>query len=75
MKTTVFGSIAAVLASALPAIAASGAREDNSGFFVWGFLGICALIIVAQMLPAVMVMLGFAKGVRKQETAKQTTTH
>ena len=45
------------------AFAASGAREDSSGIFVWVFLGFCALIVVAQIVPAVLLMLGMAKGI------------
>ncbi len=47
--------------------AADAAREaDNSNLFVWIFLAFCALIIVAQLIPAVMMMLGFAKGTKKR---------
>jgi hypothetical protein len=43
------------------------AREaDNSNLFVWIFLAFCALIIVAQLVPAMMLFLGFAKGTRKR---------
>ena len=45
------------------AFAASGAREDSSGIFVWVFLGFCALIVVAQVIPAVLLMTGMVKGV------------
>ncbi|MDD2367144.1 MAG: hypothetical protein PHN84_13360 [Desulfuromonadaceae bacterium] len=45
------------------AFAASGVREDSSGIFVWVFLGFCALIVVAQIIPAVMLMFGMAKGI------------
>jgi len=45
------------------AFAASGAREDSSGIFVWVFLGFCALIVVAQVVPALLLMFGMAKGV------------
>jgi hypothetical protein len=48
-----------------PVWAATG-KEDNSDLFVWIFLGFCALIVVAQLIPAVMVMLGLAKGVKKE---------
>jgi len=54
--------------------AASGAREDNSGIFVWIFLGFCALIIAAQLLPALLLMLGFAKGIKK-ETEHEEAAH
>lgn len=53
-------------ANTTPLWAAGTAREDNSDLFVWIFLTFCALIIVAQLIPAVMVLLGFAKGVRKE---------
>lgn len=45
------------------AFAAAGAREDSSGIFVWVFLGFCALIVVAQVVPAIMLMFGMAKGI------------
>jgi len=51
------------LLAASPALAASSARVDNSGFIVWAFLGFCALIVVAQMVPAVMVLMGIVKAV------------
>ena len=45
----------------------AAAREaDNSNLFVWLFLAFCALIIVAQLIPAVMMLLGFAKGAKKR---------
>lgn len=43
--------------------AAGGAREDSSGFFVWAFLGICALIVTAQVVPALFMLFGAAKGI------------
>ncbi len=69
-------AIAVWLSTAAPALAASGAREDNSGIFVWIFLGFCALIVVAQLFPALLMMLGFAKGLKKEEqTAKESAHH
>jgi hypothetical protein len=68
--TTIVGTLAPVTA-----FAASGAREDSSGIFVWVFLGFCALIIVAQVIPAVLLMVGMAKGVAsvvKDEMAPAT---
>lgn len=46
--------------------AADATREDNSGLFVWIFLAFCALIVVAQLIPAIMMLLGVAKGVKKE---------
>ena len=45
------------------AFAAAGAREDSSGIFVWVFLGFCALIVVAQVVPAILLMFSMAKGI------------
>ena len=45
--------------------AAEAAREDNSDLFVWIFLAFCALIVVAQLIPAALMMMGFAKGAKK----------
>ena len=51
--------------------AASGAGEDNIGFFAWLFLAMCALILVGQLLPAILLMFGFAKSFKKEgEKAK-----
>lgn len=57
--------ISTVLFSALPAMAAEGARQDHSGLVVWVFLGFCALIVVAQLIPALLMMFGFAKALGK----------
>jgi hypothetical protein len=57
--TTIVGTLSPVTAFA----AASGLREDNSGIFVWVFLGFCALIVVAQVIPAILLMTGMVKGV------------
>jgi len=52
-----------IIAPATAMAAASGVREDSSGIFVWVFLGFCALIVVAQVIPAVLLMFGMAKGI------------
>jgi hypothetical protein len=69
MKTTLrmIASAAATMATAAPAFAAP-AYSDNSGLLVWSFLGFCAVIVVAQVLPAVMMMVGMVKGVATEGT-------
>lgn len=64
MKTTrIFsGTLAMLAASAVQSFAAAGAREDTSGIVVWVFLGFCALIVVAQLVPAAMMLFGLVKG-------------
>jgi len=59
---------AAVFGSGAPLWAASAAQKDNSDLFIWIFLGFCALIIVAQLIPALLMLLGFSKGVKKSQT-------
>lgn len=59
--------VAAFFGNVAPLWAADAAREDNSDLFVWIFLAFCALIVVAQLIPAMMMLLGFAKGVKKEK--------
>ena len=69
--TTLMGILAPVTAWA-----ATGAREDASGLFVWIFLGFCALIVIAQIVPAILLMTGMVKGVAsvvKEEMAPAKT--
>jgi hypothetical protein len=75
MKTalsTVATAVAAAI-SAVPAFAAPTAPEQ-SGLLAWSFLGFCAVIIVAQVLPAVMMIIGAAMGF-KAETLTEAKTH
>lgn len=74
MKTTARILTATSILSGPAATAfAAGPREDTSGIFVWIFLGFCALIVVAQLLPAVLVLFGFAKAIGKEkEVAPET---
>ena len=57
--TTIVGTLAPASAFA----ATSNLSVDTSGIFVWVFLGFCALIVVAQVVPAVLLLTGMVKGV------------
>ena len=46
--------------------ATTGRKVDNSNLFVWIFLCFCALIVIVQLIPAVMVLLGFTKGIKNK---------
>ncbi len=59
---TIATAVAATMVTAAPAFAAP-TYTDNSGLLVWSFLGFCAVIVVAQVLPAVMMMVGMVKGI------------
>jgi hypothetical protein len=54
------------------AFAATTGNVDNSGIFVWIFLGFCALIVVAQVIPALLLMFGLVKGVSSVVNDKNT---
>lgn len=68
-KMKIASLVAALCALASPALAATGIREDHSGIVVWAFLGFCALIVVAQLVPAALMLFGMVKGIaQKGET-------
>ena len=75
MKTALRTVATAVVAAvtAVPAFAAPTATE-HSGLLAWSFLGFCAVIIVAQVLPAVMMIIGAAMGF-KAESPTDARTH
>ena len=50
--------------------AAENAPSGDEGIFVWIFLGFFALIVVGQLVPAVMLIIGLLKGVTAKVKAK-----
>ena len=48
---------------AVPAFAVDTAQTYTSGLLVLLFVGFCALIIVMQLVPAVLTLLGMTKAV------------
>ncbi|WP_305044581.1 hypothetical protein [Geoalkalibacter sp.] len=60
MKATLFAAIAMLLSIASPAFAAVGPQE-HSGILVWAFIGFFGLIVVAQLVPAALVLIGIAR--------------
>lgn len=71
MKTTAIITGTIALFAPAAAIAATTGNVDNSGIFVWIFLGFCALIVIAQVIPALLLMFGLIKGVTKVVTDKE----
>ena len=67
---------AGLLAPVTQALAEAGTRQDNSQFLVWAFLGMCALIVIIQLMPVVMLAYGLVKGLLKgkAETAAKEVT-
>ncbi|GAM10502.1 hypothetical protein OR1_02791 [Geobacter sp. OR-1] len=60
--------IAWLILPVVPFIAAAGTgREDDGGFFLWFFIGLCALIVVLQLLPAITRLIGLARETKVAE--------
>jgi hypothetical protein len=77
MKTlsTVFSAVALSLVSSTAALASSGATNKVfvSGPLILLFLGFCALVVVIQCIPAIIMLYGMIKGtvsVENNETVK-----
>lgn len=50
--------------------AASSASASDSNYFVILFLGFFALIVVFQLVPAVMMLIGMVKGLSSEKQAQ-----
>jgi len=61
MKPLISGTCMAIAytCSVSAALAANGTRADDSGLLVWAFLGFCALIVVVQLIPAIIILASF----------------
>jgi hypothetical protein len=77
MKTlsTVFCAVALSLVTSTAALASSGATNKVfvSGPLILLFLGFCALVVVIQCIPAIIMLYGMIKGtvsVENNETVK-----
>ena len=73
MKTAT-ATIFLVLAVINPAFAADTVVY-KSGILVSLFVGVCALIVVAQLVPALMLVAGFIKELVTSKTAATESTH
>ena len=75
---TILTAAAIVILSVHQAWAVDTTQTYKSGVLVLLFLGVCALIVVAQMVPALILMLGtvsaFAKRLRERKRAAVTNT-
>ncbi|SDZ97807.1 hypothetical protein SAMN05660420_00940 [Desulfuromusa kysingii] len=55
---------------AVPAFAVDTSKTYNSGILVLLFVGFCALLIIAQLVPAVLALFGLTKEAAKQSGRK-----
>lgn len=68
LRTTLVGS--AVLGSASLALATGGTRNDGSQLVVWIFLGMCALIVILQLVPLMIMAFATVKALVKGKAEK-----
>jgi len=59
------------LLGATPAFAVDTSQTYNSGILVLAFLGFCALILMVQLFPALMMLFGWIKGLFKGAAAAE----
>ena len=72
LKTTMMTG-AMMAASSLPAWAAGAvdtSRTYSSGLLIGFFLAFCALLVVVQLMPSVMLLIGFIKGLARRSEPK-----
>jgi hypothetical protein len=58
------------LASSMPALAVDTSRTYSSGLLIGLFLAFCALLVVVQLMPSVMLLVGFIKGLARRPETK-----
>jgi len=71
---TVLTSLSLVMLAVAPAMAADTATTYTSGILVLGFVGVCGLLVVAQLLPAVKSLFGMTKDAAKKTSASNYST-
>ena len=69
LRNSILGT-SMILLIANPAFAINTAQTYTSGILVGLFLAFCALIVVVQLVPTIILLIGFVKGMSKG-TAKQ----
>lgn len=68
---TFLATFTLVLMSVSPALATDTSKTYNSGILVLLFVGFCALLIIAQLVPAVLALFGMTKEAAKSTSGKK----
>ena len=68
---TLLTTFALVFMAVSPALAVDTNQTYNSGILVLVFVGFCALLIVAQLVPAVLALFGMTKEAVKSTSGKK----
>ena len=64
-------SLLLLLTAVSPALAVDTSKTYNSGILILLFVGFCALLIVAQLVPAVLALFGLTKDAVKSTSGKK----
>ncbi len=64
--------ISTFAATVSPVLAAGGGAERHTSLAAWIFLGFCALVVVAQLIPAALLFIGIIKGVFQRTKEKSS---
>ncbi len=73
LLTTLCSALTMTLATSTGAFAATTQKVYSSGILVLAFIGFVALVVVVQMIPAILTLVGMIKGLvrdRKNEAVK-----
>ena len=68
---TLITTFALLLMVVSPALAVDTTHTYNSGILVLLFVGFCALLIVAQLVPAVLALFGMTKEAARSTSGKK----
>ena len=68
-------TLAMALASSVPAFAVDTTKTYSSGLLIGIFLAFCALIVVVQLMPSIMLLIGFIKGLARRTETKAEVQH
>jgi len=71
---TLLTTFALLLMVVSPALAVDTSKTYNSGILILLFVGFCALIIVAQLVPAMLALFGMTKEAARSTSGKKLAT-
>ena len=69
-KYLVFNALTVWLATSNSAYAATTTKVYSSGILVLVFIGFVALVVVVQMIPAIITLMGMIKGLVRENREK-----
>jgi hypothetical protein len=67
----ILSTLLVTTALATPVFAINSTTTYHSGLFVLSFVGFCTLVVIAQLIPAVLMLLGMTKDAPEGLSRKQ----